>query len=124
MSVSPVNELGTLVVVILKARNLRDKHTFTKQDPFAVVQLGKSKEATRTDKRGGQHPVWDHEVRIPVSASNAKDARKMKVSCFAKEPKEDVLIGEGSVDINETLETGEFDGTIPVLPLISSNLKA
>jgi len=31
------NELGTLVVVVLKARNLNDKHTFHKQDVFAQI---------------------------------------------------------------------------------------
>lgn len=39
-------------------RNLRDRHTFTKQDPYASVQLGKVTKKTEVDKRGGQHPVW------------------------------------------------------------------
>ena len=34
----------------------------------------------------------------------------MKVSCFAKEPSKDDLIGAGELDITETLRTGEFDG--------------
>lgn len=41
----------------------------------------------------------------------------MKVSCYAKEPKEDDLIGVGEIDISETLESGEFDG--PLLSLLS-----
>ena len=32
-------ELGTLVVVVLKARNLNDKHSFYKQDVLAHVSL-------------------------------------------------------------------------------------
>jgi len=32
-------ELGTLIVVVLKARNLNDKHSFYKQDVFAQVSL-------------------------------------------------------------------------------------
>lgn len=32
------SELGTLIVVLLKARNLNDKH-FTKQDVFAQATL-------------------------------------------------------------------------------------
>lgn len=88
-------ELGTLVVVVLKAvsqtststllksiqvgearctnvitmkkRNLPDKHTFTKQDPYTVVQLGNVKEQTEIDKRGGQHPVWCAHVYLFLS---------------------------------------------------------
>ena len=32
-------ELGTLIVVLLKARNLNDKHSFWKQDVFAQATL-------------------------------------------------------------------------------------
>lgn len=32
-------QLGTLIVVILKARNLIDKHSFYKQDVFAQASL-------------------------------------------------------------------------------------
>jgi Ca2+-dependent lipid-binding protein len=32
-------ELGTLVVVVLKARNLMDKNSFSKQDPYAKLIL-------------------------------------------------------------------------------------
>ena len=158
-------DLGTIVVVVLKAvsadnettfwsyacgfnkstvnvfqRNLRDKHTFTKQDPFVSIQLGKTTKKTEIDKRGGQHPVWcvpfvlirlwisakmflsfwssitfpvtrDQDLHVTVPVSKSKGARTLKVSCFAKEPKEDNLIGAGEVDITEILKTGEFDGT-------------
>jgi len=36
--------------------------------------------------------------------------RKLEVSCWAKEPKTDDILGQGTVDITETLRTGEFDG--------------
>lgn len=45
---------------------------------------------------------------MPANATKA--SRTLKVSCHSKEPKDDYLIGEGEVDISETLETGEFDG--------------
>jgi hypothetical protein len=37
--------------------------------------------------------------------------RKLDVSCWAKEPRTDDLLGQAKVDITETLRTGEFDGT-------------
>lgn len=35
----PGEELGTLIVVILKARNLIDKHSFYKQDVYCKAAL-------------------------------------------------------------------------------------
>ncbi|KAL5526317.1 hypothetical protein ACEPAF_8040 [Sanghuangporus sanghuang] len=102
-------ELGVLVVVVLKARNLPDKHTFSKQDPYTVIQLGPFKEKTKIDKRGGQHPVWDEDLHLKVLSQETKENRTLKVSCYAKESKGDELIGAGEIDIKETLKTGEFD---------------
>ena len=53
----------------------------------------------------------DQDLHVTVPVSESKGARTLKVSCFAKEPKEDDLIGAGEVDITEILKTGEFDGT-------------
>lgn len=122
-------EIGTLIVVILKARNLIDKHSLYKQDVFAQASLngkylrfassthlcdtrpiGVSKK-THVDVRGGQHPVWDAELRFPIMKAASDKTRKLEVSCFAKERRSDDLLGKGIVDISETLKTGEFDGT-------------
>ncbi|KAG5652767.1 hypothetical protein H0H81_003705 [Sphagnurus paluster] len=43
--------------------------------------------------------------------------RKLEVACFAKEHKSDDILGRGSVDITDTLKTGEFDGTFQLLVL-------
>lgn len=105
-------ELGTLVVVVLKARNLNDKHSFYKQDAFAQISLGSGpKKRTAVDVKGGQHPVWDEEIRISVPKDSSEKNRTLEASCWAKEHKADDLLGQGKVDITETLKTGEFDGT-------------
>jgi hypothetical protein len=38
-TMSKGSELGTLIVVVLKARNLIDKHSFYKQDVYAQASL-------------------------------------------------------------------------------------
>ena len=86
-------ELGTLVVVVLKARNLNDKHSFYKQDAFAQVSLSGVTHRTPVDIKGGQHPVWDAEIRIPVLKDSAEKNRLLEVSCYAKEHKMDDLLG-------------------------------
>lgn len=103
-------EIGTLVVVILKARNLRDKHTIHKQDVYAQATINKTTKKTKVEIRGGQHPVWDEELRFPIYKAVSDESRKLEVACYSKEPRTDDHIGSGSVDITETLKTGEFDG--------------
>ncbi|KAF8589376.1 hypothetical protein K439DRAFT_1628818 [Ramaria rubella] len=102
-------KLGTLIVVVLKARHLKDSHTFYKQDPYALIRLGGTGKQTKVDPRGGQHPVWDEELHLPVLEASGMDGRMLKVSAYSKESKTDELIGEGKVDISETLKKGEFD---------------
>jgi hypothetical protein len=65
---------------------------------------------THVDVKGGQHPVWDAELRFPVLNSATDKYRKFEVACYAKENRSDDLLGNGTVDITETLKTGEFDG--------------
>ncbi|WWD19239.1 hypothetical protein CI109_103697 [Kwoniella shandongensis] len=59
-------ELGTLIVVVGKAKNLPNKSRFGKQDPFCTVAVGEEKQRTKPIKRGGQHPEWDEELRFAI----------------------------------------------------------
>ena len=102
--------LGTLVVVVLKAQHLIDNHTFYKQDPYAKLSLSGATKQTPPDPKGGQHPVWDAEFRFPISKDASKSNRTLAISVFSEEKKEDELLGEGSVDVTDTLKSGEFDG--------------
>ncbi|KAG5219529.1 C2 domain-containing protein [Salix suchowensis] len=43
---------------------------------------------------------------------SAAKFRELKVSCWSKEPRTDEKLGEGNIDITETLKTGEFDDWI------------
>lgn len=116
--------------MILKARNLNDKHSFYKQSVLAEASLSGrfhgseliwttpealtgSSQRTPVDVKGGQHPVWDAELRFPIMEATSDKYRKLEVSCYAKEPKSDDILGQGIVDITETLRTGEFDGQPP-----------
>lgn len=128
--------VGTLIVVLLKARNLNDKHSFRKSDVFAQAILNGeftflyfplsliavwvlnyyfsprtgTQKRTHIDTKGGQHPEWDGEARFPILKKSGEKFRKMEVSCYSMEPRSEDLMGKGTVDISETLRTGEFDG--------------
>lgn len=51
-------EIGTLVVIVDRAKNLPNRKTIGKQDPYCAARLGKEAKKTETDKRGGQTPRW------------------------------------------------------------------
>ncbi|THH09054.1 hypothetical protein EW145_g2288 [Phellinidium pouzarii] len=119
MSTTP-REIGTLVVVILKAQHLPNKRHIGKQDPYCCVTLNGDKRRTRAIKRGGQHPEWDEErtggeTPPPPPPKETKRKKKVKggnamvVACFADDPKEPDLIGETVVDLTEVLTKGETD---------------
>ncbi|CCM01411.1 uncharacterized protein FIBRA_03462 [Fibroporia radiculosa] len=112
-------ELGTLVVVVLKAKNLPDKHLIYKQDVFAQATIHGKTKKTEVDVKGGQHPLWDEELRFPIFRSTSQEDRTLEISCWRKEPGADEIIGKGKVDISETLRTGEFDGKFLGFPTYS-----
>ncbi|KAF7312078.1 C2 domain-containing protein [Mycena indigotica] len=114
-------EIGTLVIVVLKARNLNDKY-FWKQDVFAQVNLNGDKKQTHVEVKGGQHPVWDEEIRVPIFKDTHEKYRKLEVSCWAKEPRKETNIGAGTLDISETLRTGEFDVLLDWIALESNGV--
>jgi Ca2+-dependent lipid-binding protein len=87
-------ELGMLIVVVLKARNLIDKHSFYKQDVFAQISLNRTELQTPVVIKGGQHPVWDAELRVPVMRNPTDKSRTLLLSCWSKEHKRNDLLGE------------------------------
>ncbi|KAH0612158.1 uncharacterized protein H6S33_010210 [Morchella sextelata] len=95
--------IGTLIVVLDKAKNLPNRKKIGKQDPYAVARLGKEGKRTDTDVRGGQTPRWDKELRFPVR--NSPDYRKLKITVFNDDKKTD-LIGECSIRLDKILVTG------------------
>ncbi|EXJ88783.1 hypothetical protein A1O3_01847 [Capronia epimyces CBS 606.96] len=96
-------EIGTLVAVVDRARNLPNRKTMGKQDPYCAMRLGKEAKKTNTDKRGGQTPKWDQELRFTVHDS--LDYYKLKCSVFNDDKKTD-LIGEAWIDLREVIVPG------------------
>ena len=59
--------LGTLIVIVIKARNLPNKVRLGKQNPYATLSYGITKKKTSAIERGGQAPEWDQEFRFEIS---------------------------------------------------------
>ncbi|CAI4215412.1 unnamed protein product [Parascedosporium putredinis] len=96
-------EIGTLVVIVDRAKNLPNRKTIGKQDPYCAARLGKEAKKTKTDIRGGQTPRWDQELRFMVHDS--PDYYQLKISVFHDDKKTD-MIGEGWVDLKEIIISG------------------
>ncbi|ETN41129.1 uncharacterized protein HMPREF1541_03064 [Cyphellophora europaea CBS 101466] len=96
-------EIGTLVAIVDRAKNLPNRKTMGKQDPYCAMRLGKEAKKTDTDRRGGQTPRWDQELRFTVR--DAPDYYKLKVSIFNDDKKTD-LIGECWIDLSDLIIPG------------------
>lgn len=112
-------EIGDLIVIVDKAKNLPNRKTMGKQDPYCAARLGKEAKKTETDKRGGQTPRWyvplesdnlltddyfrDQELRFTVHDS--PDYHQLKVSVFNDDKRTD-LIGETWVNLDNVLLRG------------------
>ncbi|KIJ70270.1 hypothetical protein HYDPIDRAFT_104954 [Hydnomerulius pinastri MD-312] len=134
MSFTP-REIGTLIVVVLKAKNLPNKRHIGKQAPYCLVTLSEDKRRTKVIKRGGQHPEWDEEFRFTiyedveaglVRAAQGSDVPPplppknkgpkkikgggfMRLQCYADDARDPDFIGETLVDLTEALTKGETD---------------
>ncbi|TQS34465.1 hypothetical protein Golomagni_05150 [Golovinomyces magnicellulatus] len=105
-------KIGTLMVVVNRAKNLPDRKTIGKQNPYCAARLGKEAKRTETDHRGGQTPnswtymvsVWrDQELHYTVHDS--PDYYQLTVSVFNEDKRTD-LIGETRIDLKEIIIPG------------------
>lgn len=106
MQAAETPAFGTLVVVIDRARNLPNRKKIGKQDVYTIVRLGHEVQKTPTDKRAGQVPAWNHEVRFKVPNESEN---MLKISVFNENSKTPDLIGDCSVDLSALYKKHEFD---------------
>ncbi|KAI1662600.1 hypothetical protein F4813DRAFT_384186 [Daldinia decipiens] len=96
-------EIGTLVLIVDRAKNLPNRKTIGKQDPYCAARLAKEAKKTTTDIRGGQTPKWDQELRFTVHDS--PDYYQLKLSVFNDDRKTE-LIGETWIDLRDIIVRG------------------
>ncbi|KAI0206111.1 hypothetical protein F4808DRAFT_408914 [Astrocystis sublimbata] len=96
-------EIGTLVLIVDRAKNLPNRKTIGKQDPYCAARLGKEAKKTATDVRGGQTPKWDQELRFTVHDS--PDYYQLKLSIYNDDKKTE-MIGETWIDLRSIIVIG------------------
>ena len=75
-------DIGTLVVIVDRAKNLPNRKTMGKQDPYCAARLGKEAKKTETDKRGGQTPRWYERKCLSCRPSNSLPGIKNFASLY------------------------------------------
>ncbi|TIA84139.1 hypothetical protein E3P98_00296 [Wallemia ichthyophaga] len=123
------NEIGTLVIVVDRARNLVDKQRIGKQSPYVTLRIPSSPvptKRTQTINRGGQAPEWDAELRFPImseledsmgrrsSSASTASTKSMSVVCWADDSRDPTKVGEAFVDLTRSLTKGEDDLWVPL----------
>ncbi|KAK9466333.1 C2 domain-containing protein [Lipomyces arxii] len=101
------SEIGTLILYVIK-KNLPNRRTLGKQDPYCLLRIGQNAQSSNIDKRGGQRPVWNHEVRFQLSESDDK----VKVTILDDNDTKPELIGDGYITLDPVLNSStkiEYD---------------
>ncbi|KAJ8102262.1 hypothetical protein POJ06DRAFT_249221 [Lipomyces tetrasporus] len=101
VSIPTPHEIGTLIAVLIKAKNLPNRRRLGKQDPYCTLRIGQNAQSTKIDKRGGQRPMWNHELRFPVLESD----EHMKLTILDDNDSRPELIGDSIIDLKSILQS-------------------
>ncbi|WFD31901.1 hypothetical protein MSPP1_002942 [Malassezia sp. CBS 17886] len=105
---------GTLVCVVLKAKNLPNRRSIGKQDPYAELCVDDAVQRTAADRRGGQQPVWDEQLHFEIfedvfaPVRSTPERKTLSITCFAVDRPNDAL-GAGALPLDTVLRDGEQD---------------
>ncbi|ODQ64515.1 hypothetical protein NADFUDRAFT_52152 [Nadsonia fulvescens var. elongata DSM 6958] len=127
MNSTKQNVAGTLVVIFMKAKNLPNRRTLGKQNPYCIGRIGFDAKRCPAEERGGQSPKWDHEVRYTIidkspasSSSNLSlvnrstpsppPATTFKLTVLDENEGKPELIGDCVVDLTEALLSHPDEG--------------
>jgi Ca2+-dependent lipid-binding protein len=58
--------IGMLNLKIVRGKLLRDTEHFGKLDPLIIIKYKGKHYKTEVSDRGGQNPIWNDEIEIPV----------------------------------------------------------
>jgi hypothetical protein len=79
---------------------------------------------TPVDPRGGQHPVWDSELRFPLTEAIVEGRRMVNIEIWAKVGlgRSDRLLGSARLDVEKAIAGGTMDGKCRVNACSESKL--
>jgi hypothetical protein len=77
---------------------------------------------TPVDPRGGQHPVWDAELRFPLTEAIVEGRRMVNIEIWAKVGlgRSDRPLGSARLDVEKAIAGGTMDGKCRIDAFLSS----
>jgi len=105
---------GTLTITPVEGRNLVDKDTLGRQDPYITFEIGtetaKFKKRTKTDTDGGTEPRWNEEVKFSIV-----DHYECTMKVYDEDKiGSDDLIGGASFSLLEVFKKGTLDTWVAI----------
>ncbi|KAG8990499.1 hypothetical protein FRB94_013344 [Tulasnella sp. JGI-2019a] len=102
-------KIGTINVVVLKARILPNKQGLRKQCSYCVLELNGETRRINVVNDVGDYIEWNEELQFPIY-EGANDEKVITLSCHAEDPVQPTLIGERNVSLNNAFLSGKSDG--------------
>ena len=105
---------GKLTIKTIKGRNLVNKDTFGRQDPYVVYECpglsGTMKVKTKTDTDGGTNPHWDEDIELPIV-----DQYEVEMSVFDEDMVgANDLIGRAKFSLLPVFKSGFVDKWVKI----------
>ncbi len=79
-------------------------------DPYACIELRKTKYKTKTIRNGGKLPNWNENFLIPIMSLEDD----ILISCFDEDLISDDLIGQSLVKVNTLIENSNTMYSLPL----------
>jgi hypothetical protein len=92
---------GLLTIVVHEGKDFHDEDV-GKQDPFLTLKLGKEKHRTKTHKKGGKSPKWDHAVVFNLKDEEVKEV--LHIEAFDEDTLSNDKIGRADVPLKVLFE--------------------
>ncbi|KAG5361396.1 Ingression protein [Yarrowia sp. C11] len=101
-------DFGLLIIVFGKGRNLPNRRTLGKQNPYCIARIAHEAKSSPPDIRGGQIPKWDHEVRFNLRDNS--EQKQLKLTILDKNDSKPELIGDTVLDLQPVFDSNPRDG--------------
>ncbi|TNV83345.1 hypothetical protein FGO68_gene2056 [Halteria grandinella] len=92
----PPSVVGLLHIKIIEGKLHRSTELFSKMDPFLQIDYRGKQYKTATIKHGGQIPVWNETLYLPIQAFDDE----MRVTCFDQDLLTNDLVGSANFKVS------------------------
>jgi len=101
---------GNLRVEIIEARLTRDTETFSKMDPYCIIETRQQKHRTRTLQGAGKTPSWNQAFDVDVKYIGDD----MTIKVMDEDVSSSDLVGESTIKLSSLCVGTGIDEWFPI----------